>query len=91
MRITTLKKAIRIELEKVVSKENAKRIIDESVWKGDPYDWSPGAMFTISLESGLPSSFYHEYGFQFWKNVEKNLDREIYFENVNSAILAVYS
>jgi len=71
--------------------ENADRIIEDSVWEGDPYGWSSGAVATISTEHGLPSAAYDPWAVEKWFEVSDHLPGGLFCETVNSGVVAVHA
>ena len=68
--------------------DRADRIIEQSLWEGDPYGWASGAIATISLEYGLPG-MYDVNGFGDWAKVSDELGN-LYVEFVNGGVAAVF-
>ena len=93
MKITSLKSAIKKQLISfdTYSEEEANRIVNESVWSQDPYDWDQNADFTISTENGLPSTtYFSDNAYKFWDNVMEDLNHDIHFEPINGGVMGGY-
>lgn len=71
--------------------ENANQILDRSVWEGDPYGWSPGAVATISTEHGLPSGSYDVWAVEKWFEVSDLLPSDHFCETINGGVVAVHA
>lgn len=67
----------------------AENIIEDSVWEGDPYNWTGGrAVATVSLERGLPG-FHMPAFIEMWMEVNEYLT-DMHVENINGGVSAVY-
>jgi len=60
----------------------------------DPGGWSPDAILTVHLESGLPDVFTYPYTSGAWDKVEDYLSeaygKPVFFESINSAVTALW-
>lgn len=66
-----------------------RKLVEKSVMAGDPGEWAPGALATITTEHGLPNPNYEDY--DLWEEANDPLETHgVYFEIINMAIIAIY-
>lgn len=60
----------------------------------DPGEWAPSSLLIVGKEEGIPDRFFYPNAFPVWEKVEKELSvllgKDVYFEDVNAAISALY-
>lgn len=68
----------------------SRKLIERSVMAGDPGEWSPNALATITTENGLPNPNYEDY--TLWEQMNDDFEEYgLYFDIVNMAIIGIYA
>jgi len=71
------------------------KVIDKSVWKGDPYGWSGGTpIATLTSEEGMPGPYHYDEGpiFDAWHGpiMGELSNLGLYWEPINGAVTALW-